>query len=100
MAKVNTHGLTIKGLKETSGKTKDYGSYSGHYVEIFYDRKTGEVWGIEQFSLGHNTWTEYRNPSIIGVCNATMHMTMQMIADTIKQRIDSIQEAYAASMWD
>lgn len=83
MAKVNTYGLKINGLKKTSGYTDDYGSYSGQYVEIFFDRGTGEVWGNFQCSLGQNSWTEYRNPDVVKICNTSRHMTMQDIADEI-----------------
>ena len=83
MAKVNTYGLTINGLKKTSGYTEDYGSYSGRYVEIFYDRSTGEVWGNFHCSLGHNSWTEYHDPDVVKICNTSRHMTMQEIADEI-----------------
>ena len=93
MAKVNTYGLPIKGLKTASGYTDDYGSYSGRYVEIFYDRSTGEVWGNFQHSLGHNSWTVYHDPDVIKVCTTSSHMTMQQIADCIRYRI---QEDYLA----
>ena len=83
MAKVNTYGLAIKGLKKASGCTEDYGSYSGRYVEIFYDRSTGEVWGNFQCSLGQNSWTEYHDPAVVKICNTSRHMTMQEIADEI-----------------
>lgn len=87
MAKVNTYGLSIKGLKKASGCTEDYGSYSGRYVEIFYDRSTGEVWGNFQCSLGRNSWTEYHDPDIVKICSTSRHMTMQEIADEIHRVI-------------
>lgn len=93
MAKVNTYGLAIKGLKKASGCTEDYGCYSGRYVEIFYDRSTGEVWGNFQHSPGQNSWTVYHDPDIIKVCTTSIHMTMQQIADCIRDRI---QEDYLA----
>lgn len=83
MAKVNTYGLPIKGLKKASGYTEDYGSYSGRYVEIFYDRSTGEVWGNFHYSLGQNSWTEYHDPAVVKICNTNRHMTMQEIADEV-----------------
>ena len=87
MAKVNTYGLPIKGLKTASGYTEDYGSCSGRYVEIFYDRGTGEVWGNFQCSLGQNSWTEYHDPTVVKICNTSRHMTMQEIADEIHRVI-------------
>ena len=94
MANVNTYGLTIKGLKKTSGYTEDYGYYSGRYVEIFYDRSTGEVWGSFQYSLGQNSWTEYHDPDIVKICNTSRHMTMQEIADEIN-RVLQQEKSYA-----
>ena len=94
MARVNTYGLTIKGLKKASGYTEDYGYYSGRYVEIFYDRSTGEVWGNFQISLGQNSWTEYHDPAVVKICNTSRHMTMQEIADEI-QRVLQEEKSYA-----
>lgn len=91
MASINTHDLKINGLKKASGETKNYGYYSGKYVEIFYDKGTGEVLTKFQYSLGQNTWTEYHDSNIIKVCNASMHMTMQEIADKIAERIDEVK---------
>lgn len=94
MSKVNTYGLTINGLKKTSGYTEDYGYYSGRYVEIFYDRSTGEVWGNFQYSLGQNSWTEYHDPDVVKICNTSRHMTMQEIADEIN-RVLQEEKSYA-----
>ena len=90
MAKVDTHGIKINGLKKASGNTENYGYYSGKYDEVFYDRKTGEVWTVSRYSLGQNTWTVYDDPNVIKVCNASNHMTMQEIADMIYQRLCEI----------
>lgn len=80
---INTNGLKIKGLKKASGETVNWPLYSGGYTEIFYDRSTGEVWTIDQVSLGENSWTAYDDPEVIKVCNTSIHMTMQQIADAI-----------------
>lgn len=83
MAKVNTHGIKMTGLKKASGNTSNYGYYSGLYDELFFDRGTGEVWTVFQSSFGQNSWTEYRDPNIIKIGNITKRMTMQQIADLI-----------------
>lgn len=85
--KLDTHGLRMKGLKKASGETSNYGHYSPQYMEIFYHKQTGEVWTKFQYSIGHNTWTQYDDTDIIKVCNASMHMTMQEIADKIAERV-------------
>lgn len=91
MKKINTHGLKIVGLKKASGRTDDYGYYSGIYDEIFYDRATGEVWTVSQCSLGQNWWTEYHDANIIKICNASRHMTMQELADAIYEAVQMCQ---------
>jgi len=93
MEKLNLHGLTIKGLKKASSETEDYGSYSGRYNEIFYDRATGEVWTVFQYSLQQNFWTEYHDPDIIKIGNTTSHLTMQQLADMIAEKICLHNEA-------
>ena len=90
MAKVNTHGLKIVGLRKASGNTENYGYYSGLYQEIFYDKATGEVWTIMQISLGQNSWTVYHDPEVVKICNASNHMTMQEIADAIYNAVNNV----------
>lgn len=80
---LNTHNLKIKGLKKASGETCNWNSRSGGYTEIFYNRDSGEVWTVDQVSIGHNSWTEYDDPAIIKVAETETHMTMQEIADAI-----------------
>ncbi len=94
MAKVNNHGLNIKGLKKASGCTENFGLYSDRYVEIFYDRSTGEVWGNFQCSLGQNSWTEYHDSDVVKICNTSRHMTMQEIADEINSVLQE-EKSYA-----
>lgn len=94
---INRHGLKINGLKSASGTTRNYGHYSGSYVEIFYDTSAGDVWGVYQYSLGQNSWTVYHDPAVVKICNTSQHMTMQDIADAIRDRlydIKCIREAY------
>ena len=94
MKKINTHGLKMHGLKKTSGETRNYGYFSGHYDEIFYDTSTGDVWSIYQCSLGQNSWTVYHDPNVVKICNASSHMTMQEIADMIASRVQSLNPEF------
>lgn len=88
---LNTHEIKMTGIKAAAAATKGLqGYYSGVYEELFYDRSTGEVWTKRQYSLGHNTWTEYHDKQIIKICNLDKPTTMQEIADLIKQRMDEI----------
>lgn len=88
MEKVNKHGLTMRGLKAASGETKDYGYYSGRYVQISYDTVTGDIMTDYHYSLGQNSWTRYHNPAIITVATTADHMTMQEIADAIARALE------------
>lgn len=88
MAKVDTHGLKMVGLKKASGET--FGSYSHlpncAYTEIFYNIETGDVWANYQPS--GNSWTQYDDRNIICVCNCYQKLHMQEIADLIYERIN------------
>ena len=86
---INTHGLTIKGIRKASGETRSYND-AGSYDEIFYDRNTGEVWTRYQCNIGQNSWTQYHDSNIIKICNADQHMTMQEIADAINDTLNAI----------
>lgn len=100
MKSINTHGLTIKGLKAACGKTVNWAPRSGGYTEVFFDRSTGEIWTVDQVSLGMNSWTQYDDPDIIKICNATTHMTMQQLADLVYEAVSARQEmeAFCASI--
>ena len=95
--KLNTYGMTMKGLKKASGNTANYGSYGAEYDEIFYNRATGEIWTVYQCSLGGNSWTEYSDDSIVKICDARRHMAMQELADAIRDRVAELDavRAYA-----
>lgn len=86
--KLNLHGMAMKGLRKASGETKNLGGYySGQYVELFYDRSTGEVWTVFQYSLGQNTWTEYHDKNAVKIGNISTPKTMQEIADMIYESV-------------
>ena len=90
--KVNTHGLKMTGLRKAAGETKgltDY--YSGHYVQVNYDKATGEVFTNYHYSLGQNSWSEYHDPDVIVCGNVSSPMTMQRIADMIRRNVDEIE---------
>ena len=90
---INKYGIKMNGLKKASGYTENYGPYSGNYVELFYDKSNGDVWGIFQHSLGQNSWTEYHDHDVVKVCTTSRPMTMPEIADCIRDRIEFDREA-------
>ena len=60
----------IKGLKKAVGDYKRAnadGRYSARYGRLMLDRGTGSLWTDEFYSLGHNSWTEYKDPAIINL---------------------------------
>jgi hypothetical protein len=89
MKKVNTYGMTMKGLRKAASETKGLkGYYSGHYVQISYDKSDGEVLTNYHYNLGQNSWTEYHDQDIITIGNYSSPATMQEIADKIAETVD------------
>jgi hypothetical protein len=88
---VDTHGLKMVGLEKASKETVGIDWRSGCYVQISYDRGDGEI--MTNFHVSENDWTKYHSKSIITVCNARRHVTMQQIADTIYENV-KIAEHY------
>lgn len=85
---VNTYGFKMAGLRKAAGATKGLTNYySGEYVQISYDKKDGEILTNYHYNLGQNSWSEYNNPNIITICNASSSMTMQEIANKIIESI-------------
>ena len=91
--KINKHGLKMNGLKQASGETVNWVPCSGGYTEIFYNMENGNIWTIDQVSLGENSWTVYHNPDVIKICNTSSHMTMQSIADCIARKVEETERA-------
>lgn len=88
MKKINTHNLTMIGLRKAASDTRNLtGSHNNDYVQISYDTSDGEVLTNYHCSLGHNSWTQYHGRAIIAVCNADGPMTIQQIADAIADAV-------------
>ena len=82
--------LTIKGIKRICGETKSLkGYYSPEYLELFYNIETGESWTNYQYSIGHNTWTEYHDPHIIKIRNLCEPCTIEQIKKFIEDGIEN-----------
>lgn len=88
---LNKHGLIMRGIKAVSGETEKSADKSW-YMEIFYHRITGHVWGIWHYDIARRTYAMYRDPDCISVCHADAHMSMQDIADRIAYRIKIIDK--------
>lgn len=80
---INTHGrkINLETLANASGSTKGLGSRTGEYMEIFYDKSTGDVWG--KYHWDREEWTVYHDEDVTKVGIATRYKTQQQIADMI-----------------
>lgn len=86
--KTNTYGIPMAGLRKAATETKTTrGYYSGLYVQISYSPTDGQVLYNTHYSLGHNSWAQYHDPSIVFIYNASSPQTMQDIADRIYDAI-------------
>ena len=86
MKKVDTYGLKINGLRKVCGETNlPRGYWDGFYMEIFYDKSTGALWTDEHVS--HNNYSLYKDEDVVKITNAYSHMTMQRIANAVRDRM-------------
>lgn len=86
--KTNTYELKMTGLKNAASETKNLAPYCGNYVQISYNRSTGEV--LADYICGENHWIERANPDIVEICLADTKMTQQDIADAIYRTLDRL----------
>lgn len=80
---IDTHERNInqETLANASNFTKGLGSRTGEYVEIFYDKSTGDVWCKYQWD--REEWTVYHDDDVTKVGIAVRYKTQQQIADMI-----------------
>lgn len=80
---INPHGrkINLVTLANASDTTKGLGSRTGEYVEIFYDKSTGDAWC--KYHWDREEWTVYHDSDVIKVGIATRYKTQQQIADMI-----------------
>ena len=79
---VNKHGLKMVGIKDVASLTKgcERLAGTGYHIDIYYNMKTGRVWGCEHIG---NSYTTYDDPEIIAAGSVKVAQTMQNIADRI-----------------
>ena len=86
---LNNHGIKIKGLRDASGYTTNLGrNRTGGYFEIFYDRADGQIWAV--YNITADDRRTYPSPKIISVCTTRTHLTMQQIADKLRDRLEEL----------
>lgn len=83
--------LNMESVREAA-KTTGWGDWrSGCYTEIFLDTNTGEVWAIEQISLGHSTWTVYHDPDVLKIGNFDTHVSVKTLVERINDRLEEVE---------
>lgn len=77
--------MKIKGLKKISGESKKLnGFYNPEYLQLNYNTATGEAWTDFHYSIGHNSWTKYDEPTIINCGTIHRPTTMKELAQMIE----------------
>ena len=84
---INTHGrkINMEDLAEASDYTRGLGSRTGEYMEIFYDKSTGEVWG--KYHWDREEWTVYHDEDVVKVGGVNRFKSRQQIADMIAETL-------------
>lgn len=80
--------MKIKGLRNVCSLTKCLAHHinAGHCVELFFDTESHKCWGIYQVSC--NTWTRYRDKSVIFCGAIQFPMTMDKIREIIEENLE------------
>ena len=80
---INPHGrkINMETLANASDSTKGLGSRTGEYVEIFYDKSTGDVWG--KYHWDREEWTVYHDEDVTKIGITNRFKSQQQIADMI-----------------
>lgn len=89
---INTYGrkINLETLASASASTKGLGSRTGEYMEIFYDKSTGEVWGA--YHWDREEWTVYHDADVIKVGITTRYKSQQKIADMIADAMSDYEQ--------
>lgn len=77
---VDKHGLKMTGIKEVAGATKGIEGLRGYHIDIYYNVKTGRVWGVGQIG---NSFKRYDDEDIAYVGMVRVSVSMQSIADLV-----------------
>lgn len=97
----NGNPVNYERLCSASENTVNWARGSNAYTEIFYDRSDGDVWTVDQISLGHNSWTRYDDKNIIKICDTEKHMSTDKICEMIdyKMQMEKIYDDEFEKQW-
>lgn len=79
--------MKLEGLKKAVGeyqRANKGGYYSPEYGYLMLDRATGEVWTDYFNSIGHNSWKEYEDASIINLGKIIESREEKVTMETVK----------------
>lgn len=83
----------IFGLKKAVGEFQHAnagGYYSPRYGVLMLDRGTGEVWTDEFYSLGHNSWKEYKDRNIMNLSGYMEQRGIPVTMDNVREVAESL----------
>lgn len=78
--------MKLRGIKKVCGQTKDIYPYGPLYLEVFYDRKTGEVYGKEMTPNSYTLTGE--DSDWVLVLRTDRPMTMREIRQAVEAKIE------------
>ena len=90
MKEINTYGLTMNGLEEAAAETRNIRPNSGHYVQISYDRDSGDV--MSDYHVDENSRVRYNSDRIVTVGFFADTVSAQCVADHIRETLDMLEE--------
>ena len=83
----------ISGIKKAVGdfrRANAGGYYSPRYGVLMLDRGTGEVWTDEFYSLGHNSWKEYKDRNIMNLSGYMVQRGIPVTMATVREVAESL----------
>ena len=86
MAKINTHGLKMIGLRNACAETRKIHN-TGLVLEISYDLNAGKI--ITKEYADWNSYTVFDSESIQTVMRTSISPTQQEIADAVDLKINA-----------
>lgn len=76
----------IKGIEKVVEESQNLRGYeSGFYLQLNYNKETGEVWVDELVDYGHNRYVRYDNPNIVGCGDLCSPVTAERVRELVEE---------------
>ena len=62
--------------------------YSKQYSYLMYNKRTGEIWNDEFYSVGHNQWKDYKDSDIVNISRILDDRNLDVTFENVKKLID------------